>query len=282
MLKDPFVPSRTAALRSIGGTLDYYTPQQLAELLFPAVCPCSVDVHSEVREAAITLMSEMTQRLTANHKEMPSVGPDGQPLGSPQTPATSLSASKADATAAAGGSWGAIGGFFGSGSAPASGPKPSTETPAKPSTASSYTPSPATPTPAPVPKPTATTINKPSTQASPPPAATSTKTNGGWGDVDDDNMFESAWGKPTTAPPQAAAITTPVVKKATPQAQMDDFFGPTTNSLNNTVNSLTSPTTTGTSGSTAAMTLRPIRSVGGGTGGKKLGLGLGGGASKVE
>nr|CCC93352.1 unnamed protein product [Trypanosoma congolense IL3000] len=70
MLKDPFVPSRTAALRSFHTTLKYFSPQHVAELLIPSVAPLVMDGVSEIRSLSLDLMRAAVARLSSYHKEL--------------------------------------------------------------------------------------------------------------------------------------------------------------------------------------------------------------------
>ncbi|KEG08533.1 SCY1 family protein kinase [Trypanosoma grayi] len=69
MLKDPFVPSRVGALRSLHTTLRHLTPQHIAELMLPGVAPLTVDSVHEVRQVALDAMRGAIERLDAHHAE---------------------------------------------------------------------------------------------------------------------------------------------------------------------------------------------------------------------
>ena len=72
MLKDPFVPSKLAALQSINNTMASYTAAQIAEQLLPAIAPITIEPRSaEVREAAIGAVEKMIAKLREAHKSMP-------------------------------------------------------------------------------------------------------------------------------------------------------------------------------------------------------------------
>ncbi|EAN77562.1 uncharacterized protein TEOVI_000130100 [Trypanosoma equiperdum] len=72
MLKDPFAPSRTAALRSFHTTLKHFTAQDIAELVIPGVSPLSMDKVAEVRAVALDVIHAAVSRLDANHREISS------------------------------------------------------------------------------------------------------------------------------------------------------------------------------------------------------------------
>ena len=299
MLKDPFVPSRTAALKSIASTIDVYASNQLAEMLLPAVAPCAVDPHAEVREAALALMGDMVRRLGEFHKMMPAVGPDGQPLGTPQTPAPAPPPSSTG--------WGSF--FAGTGgSSDVASPTASVRSGGSPTPTPTAAASSASPAPAPVAKPlsrptalptTATTttaaVSKPSVAAT-APAASAAKAGGGWAD-DDDDMWgdaKSAPGPAPTASSSAAAASPAPPRRPTStaavgssqQQQMDDFFSAPVVSTGGGPRGVASPTaslnSTLNSGGGGGGVARPAAG-----GAMKLGLGgsrkLGlGGAAKSE
>lgn len=61
-LKDPFPPSRTAGLNGLAVTSSYYTPQDVANKILPALSPTLVDPEKTVREkvCGITLVVMLT------------------------------------------------------------------------------------------------------------------------------------------------------------------------------------------------------------------------------
>ena len=85
MLKDPFGPSRVAAVRSILNSVQHILPTSMAELLLPAVAPMCVDPLHEVRDVALKAIDAMVERLRSHHGEMPA---DPEPA-SPAAPLAS-------------------------------------------------------------------------------------------------------------------------------------------------------------------------------------------------
>eukprot|EP00758_Cryptobia_borreli_P004045 Tbor_TRINITY_DN4148_c0_g1::TRINITY_DN4148_c0_g1_i1::g.26557::m.26557/K08876/SCYL1; SCY1-like protein 1 len=71
MLKDPFIPSKVAAIRSLIATIDCFNLQQIGELLIPATAPCTADPKYEVRVVALDLLDRLVYKMHQFHKEMP-------------------------------------------------------------------------------------------------------------------------------------------------------------------------------------------------------------------
>jgi SCY1-like protein 1 len=218
MLKDPFGPSRVAAVRSILSAANHMTPQSVAELLLPAVCPMCVDPLREVREGALAVLVTMTDKLRAYHEAAP---PD---------PAVASSAS---------------GGEVGADPAPASGSSShgkgdgqgsrdsARSLPARESTSSFVATTPTAPSvsrfadPQPKASPVAPASSGASSSA-PSPAAASDGWGAAIGDDDDDddvlqtqeaNSRNATIAKPSSsAPPRPAATATALPDRIAPVA----------------------------------------------------------------
>lgn len=85
MLKDPFTPSKVAALRCIGSSQEHLAVADIAAQLLPAVSPAAVDVSSEVRDVALKTMKALLTRLEQAHGELPKDEP-AAPAASAATP----------------------------------------------------------------------------------------------------------------------------------------------------------------------------------------------------
>lgn len=71
MLKDPFLPSRLAAVRSVASTLEYYAPEQMAQQIIPALAPMALDGEEEVRKTAVKALKAMITSVETQAKAMP-------------------------------------------------------------------------------------------------------------------------------------------------------------------------------------------------------------------
>jgi SCY1-like protein 1 len=71
MLKDPFPPSRMAAVRGFGGIADLPEPTTVAEQILPALCPLLLDSSHDVRESCAAAVSALLARLRAHAQTMP-------------------------------------------------------------------------------------------------------------------------------------------------------------------------------------------------------------------
>lgn len=92
-LKDSFPPARVASLRAFVATSKYYSSEDVAVRILPAVCPFTMDVVGDVRTAAlqcvdtfITVMKENDERMTAEAKA--AANPEGQSAGAGATVAS--------------------------------------------------------------------------------------------------------------------------------------------------------------------------------------------------
>uniref|UniRef100_A0A0A9XL43 N-terminal kinase-like protein n=1 Tax=Lygus hesperus TaxID=30085 RepID=A0A0A9XL43_LYGHE len=56
MLKDPFVPSRLAAVRGLYSSVSVFTPVQSAMQLLPGLAPLTIDQDCNIREMALQLL----------------------------------------------------------------------------------------------------------------------------------------------------------------------------------------------------------------------------------
>lgn len=70
MLKDPFVPSRVGALRSLHTSMRHLTPQHIAERMFSEVGPLTADGVAEVRQVALNVMRGALDRLVVYDAEV--------------------------------------------------------------------------------------------------------------------------------------------------------------------------------------------------------------------
>ncbi|KAI8800024.1 armadillo-type protein [Cladochytrium replicatum] len=70
-LRDPFPPSRNAALLAISATLDYYDGQDIAIRIFPNVCPMMVDPERQIRVQALKTGEVLLRRAEKYANEMP-------------------------------------------------------------------------------------------------------------------------------------------------------------------------------------------------------------------
>lgn len=49
-LKDPFPPARGAGIGALGSTHSYYTPQDIATRILPALCHMTIDNEQSIRD----------------------------------------------------------------------------------------------------------------------------------------------------------------------------------------------------------------------------------------
>ena len=70
-LRDPFVPTRKAALAALQATSSLYPPANIARQVVPAVTSHILDPSMEVREQAITTMRALVDMLEEHAKDMP-------------------------------------------------------------------------------------------------------------------------------------------------------------------------------------------------------------------
>lgn len=66
-LKDSFAPSRTAALRALAVTPQYYSAEEVATRVLPAIGPLAVDGDRDVRVACMQCLAVMVKLLQDNH-----------------------------------------------------------------------------------------------------------------------------------------------------------------------------------------------------------------------
>eukprot|EP00658_Telonema_sp_P-2_P016148 TRINITY_DN16255_c0_g2_i1.p1 TRINITY_DN16255_c0_g2~~TRINITY_DN16255_c0_g2_i1.p1 ORF type:complete len:630 (+),score=150.28 TRINITY_DN16255_c0_g2_i1:175-2064(+) len=272
MLKDPFIPSKLAALQSINNTMSSYTPSQIAEQLLPALAPICVEPRSaEVREAAINAMEKMIIKLKEAHKAMPQSEEEKAP--STQTPAsqqnqqsdTPSKTSSAGGLAKKDGAGGS--GFFGSVKWDNDNPPPISPTTGG-SASSSYSA-------LPVQRSSGAPVRTTTTTAPPPSVATASAAASKWED-DDIDFSDDDDNQVNKVAPKTSNI------HADPSSGHSSLNA-TTNSIQTTTlrkpMSLNS-TTTSTTG--AATPLTAMRKPGGGgmkLGGAGLGLSSTGGAT---
>ncbi|KAG8347305.1 hypothetical protein TRVL_01862 [Trypanosoma vivax] len=69
MLKDGFVPSRVAALRSFNTTMKFFTTKHIADLVTPGIAPLAMDSVGEVRELALEVLRGAIVRLEEHHRD---------------------------------------------------------------------------------------------------------------------------------------------------------------------------------------------------------------------
>ena len=260
MLKDPFIPSKLAALQSINNTMASYTPSQIAEQLLPALSPICVEARSaEVREAAIIGLEKMVTKLKEAHKAMPQSEEEKAPAQPQnQPPGTSHSRTSSTAGSAGGLNKKEGGGFFG-GAVKWDNDNPPPISPITGSTSSSYSTLPVQRTAPPPPTHVRPTVA---------PVASSSAAASKWED-DDDIEFSDDDDN------QVSKVTT---KTSSSTHHADPSSGHT--SLNATTNSIQTTTlrkpmslnSTTTSATGAATPLTAMRKPGGGM---KLGGGLG-------
>jgi SCY1-like protein 1 len=243
-LRDPFVHARNASLMALGVTAEYFSEEDCAVRLLPALCPSLIDKEKLIRDQASKTVDVYIAKIkkaaagmpdTALPPDMAAAGGGGPRMSTPQ-PAES------SAAAAAGWAGWAISSFTNKLSAAAGEIQPSSS-PAVPANGGPSAPPPKRPTPAT--SSSASTLHRQALK-SPPPSAPSAKDSffpdpepeedfddGGdaWGDMDDmkededdnnnngqdDNPFSSSTPPTTTTtrpkreakPPTAIATPTP-------------------------------------------------------------------------
>lgn len=70
-LRDPFVHGRNAALMSLGATAEYYSDEECATRLLPAVCPLLIDKEKLIRDQANRTMDTLIARVRKAAATMP-------------------------------------------------------------------------------------------------------------------------------------------------------------------------------------------------------------------
>lgn len=76
MLKDPYAPSRAAAVRSISSLAEEtFSAAQICEQLLPALCPMLLDTDKSTRDAATTCVQKLVARGVALAHEVPCAAP---------------------------------------------------------------------------------------------------------------------------------------------------------------------------------------------------------------
>lgn len=223
MMRDPFVPSRVAAVRSVATTLEHYGAASLAEQMLPAVSRLAVDPVGEVREAALACMRGIISKLEEAHAAMPAGDPNATTAASPAAAAATPSRAAEEPTPVSPAPTASVAGLTTSAPAPVAaapvksgsfglfgylgrGSTPVEETPAAATTV-------ARPTAA-----VATTTSVPSLSST-ARSSSGGGGGGGWDDDDDDGWGESpprqasrVSAKPTsvvTAPPTSAVAAAP-------------------------------------------------------------------------
>ncbi|EFJ49788.1 hypothetical protein VOLCADRAFT_80567 [Volvox carteri f. nagariensis] len=68
-LKDAFPPARIAGLRALAATKQYYSPEDAAVRLLPAVCPLAMDAIPEVRQASLLCMDSFVMLLKEEEEQ---------------------------------------------------------------------------------------------------------------------------------------------------------------------------------------------------------------------
>lgn len=84
-VKDSFPPSRAAALKALAATQAYYSAEELATRLVPAVAPLAVDPDADTRSAALHCLQTSVQSLAS--PPIPTAGP--APAAAPAPAASS-------------------------------------------------------------------------------------------------------------------------------------------------------------------------------------------------
>jgi SCY1-like protein 1 len=70
-LRDPFVHARNAALLALAVTGDYFTEEDCAARILPAICPCLIDKEKLVRDQAIKTMDVYMAKIKKAAASMP-------------------------------------------------------------------------------------------------------------------------------------------------------------------------------------------------------------------
>lgn len=229
MLKDPFTPVRSAAVKSFASNVDIFSEETTAKQLLPALCPMMLDVDAEVRKAVIKTVQQMTKRVETFAAAIPTAAaaagsvstPTGSSAAEQQQPsgasvATPTAASASGPSSKSWFSWGATTSPAATAApAPTAGGKSAAAEPPSISIAETDRPSSSAASAAVPSAPTAARSAKamhedPVTTAA-SGAAASGGDAGGWDDDDDDDFKDA---RPTLAPassssPPAALVKTP-------------------------------------------------------------------------
>lgn len=96
-MRDPFVHARNAALMSLAATSEYFTEEDCATRILPALCPLLIDKEKLVRDQATRAMDSYVQKIKKVAANMPDTAlPPQQPgegqaarMGTPQPTAGS-------------------------------------------------------------------------------------------------------------------------------------------------------------------------------------------------
>ena len=72
MLKDPYLPSRSAAVKSLGSTLEYYDEKEMSQHIIPALSTVLLDVNVEIRKNAMQCVRWMLDKVDKISESMPS------------------------------------------------------------------------------------------------------------------------------------------------------------------------------------------------------------------
>lgn len=85
-LRDPFVHGRNAALMSLGATSEYFSEEDMALKIMPAVCPLLVDKEKLVRDQASKTLDIYVQRVRKAAASMPDTALPATTTGQPGGP----------------------------------------------------------------------------------------------------------------------------------------------------------------------------------------------------
>jgi SCY1-like protein 1 len=91
-MRDPFVPCRLAALKSMLKAKEFFDPQGIASKLLPAVTPQLLDSAKDVRREAFTVVDDLLFYLRQESERMVSAAPPAAEPAAPLTSATMHSA----------------------------------------------------------------------------------------------------------------------------------------------------------------------------------------------
>lgn len=78
-MRDPFPPSRHAGLLSIGATVDYHEPSDLAQKAIPAISPLLLDPVADVRSQAFKALEISIKKLEKAAAAIPIPEPQAAP-----------------------------------------------------------------------------------------------------------------------------------------------------------------------------------------------------------
>uniref|UniRef100_A0A7S1PNR1 Protein kinase domain-containing protein n=1 Tax=Neobodo designis TaxID=312471 RepID=A0A7S1PNR1_NEODS len=117
MLRDPFTPSRQAAIKSFATNLSLFPEDMMAKQILPGVAPLMIDPEPDVRKQALKCAAEILKKVEAYSATLPAA--TASPAA-PTTPALPGAASTSSLTSAGGAA---------TGSAPPT-PQPATASPA--------------------------------------------------------------------------------------------------------------------------------------------------------